>query len=94
MCDSANRWTPCPTEIWIAEDDWVVFHGNSKLFVEMAQRTGSPCYLRTMPKNTGGHHAVDTAENALKVNYITKYAGVVEIPAAYAELVDWFNRWR
>lgn len=94
LCDSANRWTPCPTEIWIAEDDWVVFHGNSKLFVEMAQRTGSPCYLRTMPKNTGGHHAVDTADNALKVNYITKYAGVVEIPAAYAELVDWFNRWR
>ena len=93
LCDSAKRYVPCPTQIWVAEDDFIVFEGNSRLFVEMAQRAGSPCYLRSLPSGTGAHHAVDTDDKALLVNYITKYAGQVEVPVAYAELVDWFNRW-
>lgn len=93
LCDSAQRHVSCPTRIWIAEDDYIVFHGNSKLFVEMAQRAGSPCYLRSLPAGTGMHHAVDTDDKALRTMYVTRYAGEVEVPVAYAELVDWFNRW-
>ena len=93
IINTAKRWVYCPTKIWIAKDDYVVYHGNSKLYVEMAQRAGCQCYLRSMPSGTGAHHAVDTSDTAIKVSYKTKYAGTVEVPVAYAELVDWFNRW-
>lgn len=93
ILDNAKRWIYCPLKIWIAKDDYVVYHGNSKMYVDMAQRAGCQCYLRSMPSGTGAHHAVDRDENAIKVNYTTKYAGTVEIPVAFAELVDWFNRW-
>jgi alpha-beta hydrolase superfamily lysophospholipase len=93
ILNNAKRWVPCPTKIWIAADDTTVYHDNSKMFVEMAQRAGSPCYLRSLPANTGKHHAVDTDTNAIKTTYQTKYGGSVQVPVAYAEMVDWFNRW-
>ena len=93
MLNSAKRWIKIPTTIWVAADDTAVSYYNCKYFVEMAQRTGSPCYLRSMTQETGAHHSVDTHSNAPKVDYKTKYAGVVNVPIAYAELVDWFNRW-
>ena len=82
-----------PTKIWVASDDVSVPYNMAELYVEMAQRAGSPVYMRRMPNGTGGHHSVDTDASAPKTNYQTKYAGVVNIPVAYAELVDWFKRW-
>lgn len=93
ILNNAKRYVHCPTKIWIAEDDGTVHYGNSKLFVEMAHRGDSPCYLRSLPRNTGAHHAVDTHANAIKTTYQTKYGGSVQVPVAYAEMVDWFNRW-
>lgn len=90
---SHKRWCSVPTKIWIEPLDASVSYQMSKVFVDMAKETGSPCYLRTMPQGTGGHHAVDTADSAIKVDYKTKFAGIVNVPIAYAELVDWFNRW-
>ena len=93
VLNSAKRWIKIPTTIWVAADDTAVSYYNCKYFVEMAQRVGSPCHLRSMTQETGAHHSVDTHSNAPKVDYKTKYAGVVNVPIAYAELVDWFNRW-
>lgn len=84
---------PVPTKIWVASDDAAVPYTMAKLYVEMAQRAGSPVYLRRMPSGKGGHHVVDTDDKAPKVTYQTKYGDAVSIPVAYAEAVDWFNRW-
>lgn len=51
------------------------------------------CFLREIPDGYGGHHAVDNSYLAPKINYTTKYGGNVEIPIAYAEMVEWFNQW-
>lgn len=90
--DTAKIHISVPTKIWISSDDTQVPYGTAELFVEMAQRAGSPVYMRRMPNNTGSHHSVDTDSKAPKVTYQTKYGGSVSIPVAYAELVDWFNR--
>lgn len=82
-----------PTKIWVATDDVNISYNMAKLYVDMAQRAGCPCYLRRMPTGTGAHHSVDTDSKAPKVTYKTKYAGSTTIAVAYAEAVDWFNRW-
>lgn len=96
------RRVTCPTKIWSGINDVNAPHDNVRLFVEMAQRGGSPCYLRAVP---GGHNDVDWDENALTIqSYNTKYGGVVTntrehlagatgVVVAVAELVDWFNQW-
>lgn len=101
-----KRWVPCPLKIWISQGDATVFYDNSRVFVEMGQRAGSPCYLRTVPSATTtgqSHHAmVDTSTDAPRIqSYKTKYGGIATkigtlpdgIPIAIAELVDWFNQW-
>lgn len=94
ILDAAVRHVAVPTKIWIASDDTAVSYGEAALYVQMAQRGGSQCYLRRMPDGTGGHNSVDSHTNAPKVYYRPKYSGTsVNIPVAYAELVDWFNRW-
>ena len=113
IMNAAKRWIPCPTKIWIASDDDKVFHDNSKMFVEMAQRAGCPCYLRSLPSSTGKHHAVDGVQSGnnntpteisstIRTDYTTRYQGGTyrdtypnqgKFPIAYAEMIDWFNRW-
>lgn len=90
---TAKKRVYCPTKIWIATDDASVYYGNTELFVGMAQRAGCPCYIRALPSGTGQHHAVDTDTNTIKTTYQTKFAGSVTAPVAYAEMIDWFNRW-
>lgn len=94
ILDSAVTHVTVPTKIWVADDDTAVSYVDALMYVEMAQRGGSQCYMRRMPSKTGGHHSVDTDGSAPKVYYRPKYSGTaVNIPVAYAELVDWFNRW-
>lgn len=93
VINAAKRWVNCPTMIWSDPKDDAVAHDTILKYTQMAQRTGSPVYLRTMPYNSGQHHSTDTASNAIKTTYKPKYSDAVEVPVAYAELVDWFNRW-
>lgn len=91
---SNGRKLPCPPmKIWIAEDDEAIPFFTCRWYADLVQRSGGICHLRTMPSNTGGHHCVDNAENAPKTNYQTRFGGVVNVPIAYAEAVDWFRQW-
>lgn len=90
---NAHKIQPCPYKIWLAQDDAVIPWAIAEYYKQMVDRGNGICELREMPSGTGGHHSVDTDSNAPKVNYQTKYGGVVNIPVAYAELVDWFLRW-
>ena len=89
----ARKYGHAPFKIWIAEDDTAVPIYLVKWYSQMVRRGGGVCDLRVLPSGLGGHHAVDNSPKAPHVSYQTKYSGVVDIPVAYAELVDWFDRW-
>lgn len=93
LTNAAKRFISCPTLIFSDPADTSVSHNTILKYTQMAQRCGSPVFLRTLPAVSGRHHSTDTATEAIKTTYKTKYGGDVEIPVAYAELVDWFNRW-
>ncbi len=80
-----------PMKIWHATDDTSVPIVLSRYFKKMVDNKNGICYLREFPSGCGGHHAVDNSSLAPHVQYKTKYAGVEDIPVAYAELVDFFN---
>lgn len=91
LVNAAKKYHMKPFKIWHAVDDTNVLITTSEWFVQMAQRGGQMCYLRKFPAGCGGHHAVDNASNAPKVNYKTKFGGTVNIPVAYAEVSEWFD---
>lgn len=93
LTNAAKRFISCPTLIFSDPADTNVSHNTMLKYTQMAQRCGSPVFLRTLPAVSGRHHSTDTASEAIKTTYKTKYGGEVEITVAYAELVDWFNRW-
>ena len=90
-----NRFCIVPTKIFIAQDDTAVSYEMSKGYIQSLKNGGCVGELRTMPSGTGGHHAVDNDENALKVDTITTYCGVVhhDVPLAYVEVVQFFKRY-
>lgn len=90
---NSSKTQPCPFKIWQSQDDEVIPWATTAFYKQLVDQGNGICELRQMPNGTGGHHSVDTDTNAPKVNYQTKYGGVVNIPVAYAELVDWFLRW-
>ena len=95
LINDAKLRVSVPTKIWIAPDDTNVQYDEVLLYVNSAQRAGSPVYLRLMPKNTGAHYAVEehSGTTCAKVDYKPKYSSTtVNVPVAYAELIDWFNR--
>lgn len=89
-----NRFCIVPTKIFIAQDDTAVSYEMSKGYIQSLKNGGCVGELRTMPNGTGGHHAVDNDENALKVSEITTYCGIVhhDVPLAYVEVVQFFKR--
>ncbi len=93
IINASHKIQPCPIKIWHAQDDNAVPYATSQFYKKLVDNGNGICKLRTMPSGTGGHSSVDTSANAPKTDYQTKYGGVVNIPVAYAELVDWFNRW-
>lgn len=93
LMESGVKFQPFPMKIWQAVDDEAVPIATSRFYVKMVQNGGGICYLREFPAGTGKHHAVDNSSSAPQVSYITRYSGTVTICQAYAELVDWFNRW-
>ena len=90
---AGKKHSVAPTKIWQSVDDDVIDYYETQMYKGLIDANNGICDLRTMPSNAGKHHSVDTDANAPKVNYTTKYNGVVNIAVAYAELVDWFNRW-
>lgn len=93
MINVAKKIQNVPYKIWHAVDDANVPIATSRFYQKMIKNAGGICYLRELPSGCGQHHAVDNASNAPKTSYQTKYGSKVDIPVAYAELVDWFNRW-
>lgn len=103
LLNSAKLYSFTPTKIWVAADDGSVSYNLAKFYVDMAKKTGSPVYLRQMPSGTGGHGSVDGigASSAVTTTYQPKYSDGKEyisgkgknvIYMAYAEMIDWFNR--
>lgn len=84
-----------PLKIWIASDDDAVLYDSADAVVKSFQNGGQIAQLRTMPANTGKHHAVDTDANALQTTNVTTQLGVTyaTIPTAYYELVKFFDQY-
>ena len=93
IVNKAKKSQPFPYKIWGAEDDANTPFVIWLMWQKMVNNNNEICYLRQMPTGTGGHHAVDTSELAVKVSKKPRYGDEVEIPIAYAELVEWFDRW-
>lgn len=82
-----------PIKIWAASDDNAISYRLCSAFIQSIKNAGGNAVLRTMPDNSGGHHSVDTDENAPKVTSITTKLGVTHtnVPLAYVEMVEWFR---
>lgn len=91
--EGAHKIQCAPMKIWHAIDDPAVPIIISRMYQKMVQNGGGVCFLREFPADCGQHFAVDRAENAPRVDYLCKNGEVINIPVAYAELVDWFNQW-
>lgn len=83
-----------PCKIWIASDDNAVSYETAVAVISSLRNGGNYAQLRTMPANTGKHHAVDTDENALQTADVTTPLGIHydSIATAYYELVEFFNQ--
>lgn len=96
---AAKRLLSCPCKIWHAIDDENVPIATSMWLQQMVRNAGGECYLRKFPANCGKHHAVDSSTDPAveatipKTSYLTPFAETITISTAYAELVDWFDRW-
>ena len=84
-----------PTKIWVAQDDDTVSYNNCKAYVQQLLNGGCNAELRTMPNNTGKHHAVDNDENALKEASVTTRLGIVHenVPTAYVEAEEYIKKY-
>lgn len=85
-----------PFRIHIAEDDTTVAYQQSLNLIKAMKNSGSRAEIRTLPANTGAHHATDSDENALKVSSITTKLGYTctDVPLAYVEAVSWFRYYK
>lgn len=86
-----SAYTPLPVKFWQAFDDVNVSgHANYTIY-NWLKNGGSEVYWRTMPQNSGGHHAVDTDANALKSSGTTRLGiSYSNIATAYVEMADFF----
>lgn len=89
-----NRICNVPTKIICAIDDTAVSHDLCNAYLQSIKNCGGVAEMRSLPSGTGGHHAVDNAENAPKVARIMTKCGIVHanVPLAYAEMVQFFRR--
>ena len=91
-----KRVCTVPTKIIIAIDDPAVSYNIASAYIQSLKNGGSIGELRTLPEDVGGHYAVDRAENAPKVSSIITACGIeyTDIPLAYAELIQFFKRFK
>lgn len=90
---SLGRIGYAPVKIWIAQDDEESSYSNCEMFCQQIRNAGGEGVLRTMPNGTGGHHSVDTDENAPQQTNITTPLGYEyeTVPLAYYEAWQWFE---
>lgn len=90
-----TRICDTPTKIIVAIDDTAVSHDLCKAYIQSIKNGGGVGELRSLPINTGKHHAVDNDPNALKVESIITKCGITHtnVPLAYAEMVQFFRRY-
>lgn len=96
LVDGAKMFFNMPIKIWHAIDDTNVPIQMSRWWRKMVMNGGGLCYMREFPSGCGAHYAVGyTGDESLTpmVNYLTPFNETVNIPVAYAEMVDWFKRW-
>jgi hypothetical protein len=93
LVSKAAKVQPFPYKIWHAVDDDAVPIGEVRMYKMMVDNGGGLCYLREFPSGCGGHHAVDDDAKAPTTMYKCSDGDEMNIPVAYAELVDWFNQW-
>lgn len=92
IVDATAKNQPVPMKMWASEDDDATPYLYIQMYKQMVDRGNGICILRTMPNNTGKHMSVD-GSSAVRCDYQTKYGGVVNTTVAFAEMIDWFNRW-
>lgn len=80
-----------PVKFWQAFDDVNVSGHTNYTIYQWLKNGGSNIQWRTLPNNTGGHHAVDTSATAL-VSSGTTRLGIAysDIATAYVEMADFF----
>ena len=96
MIENSKVFFNMPIKIWHAVDDVNVPIQITRWWCRMVKNGGGLCYIREFPSGCGAHYAVGYSGDESKtpmVDYITPYGETINIPVAYAELVDWFKRW-
>lgn len=95
IVDAARVYRKAPIKFWYAVDDASVPIQLARWYVQMVKRGGGIAILREFSDGHGGHHAPGyTGDNSIPmVNYLTRYGDTINVPVAYAEMVDWFNQW-
>lgn len=96
LFNSAKVNLNTPLKIWHAIDDVNVPIQLSRWYAKMVQNGGGICFLREFPSGCGAHYAVGyTGDTSLTpmTNYETPYGETVNVPVAYAEMVEWFRKW-
>lgn len=93
IIDNAEKISNVPIKWWHALDDVNVPPTLAEMFIKTVRNGGGIGALHMFPAGNGAHWMGDTAENAPRVDYSTKYGGIVNTTVVYAELVDWFNQW-
>lgn len=93
VVNKASKIQAFPYKIWHAVDDDAVPIASIRFYKKMVENGGGLCVLREFPANCGKHHAVDYDVNAPRVDYLCKNGETINVPVAYAELLDWFNQW-
>lgn len=80
-----------PVKFWQAPDDVnTSFHVNYTIY-QWLLNGGSDVDFRVLPENTGGHHAIDTDNNALKSSGTTRLGiAYADVATAYVEMADFF----
>lgn len=78
-----------PVKFWCAFDDASTStYGNYALYRYLLNG-GTDADFRTLPNGTGGHHAMDTAAQALKTSGTTRLGiAYTDMPTAYVEYAD------
>lgn len=80
-----------PVKYWQAFDDVnTSAHANYTIY-NWLKNGGSDVEWRTLPNGTGGHHAIDTSDNALKSSGTTRLGiSYSDIATTYVEMADFF----
>lgn len=86
------RNTDVPIKFWCAFDDTATSSYVNYAIYRWLENGASDVSFRILPTGSGGHHAMDTAANALKSSGTTALGiSYTDIPTAYVEVVEFIR---